>query len=61
MPDNNFQDNPYLSARKEYGDSYGLAVKDEAHWRQISIIKCISLCTVKTCAFDFSLRGEILR
>ena len=23
MPDNNFQDNPYLSARKEYGDRYG--------------------------------------
>ena len=38
MPDNNFQDNPYLAARKEYGDRYGSAVKDAARWRQISIV-----------------------
>ena len=38
MPDNNFQDNTYLAARKEYGDRYGSAVKDAARWRQISIV-----------------------
>ena len=43
MPDNHFQDNPYLSARKEYGDRYGSAVKDAAHWRQISIFMLL-LC-----------------
>ena len=30
------QENPYLSARKEYGDRYGSSVKDAARWRQIS-------------------------
>ena len=43
MHDNSFQDNPYLSARKEYGDRYGSAVKDAAHWRQISLIMLL-LC-----------------
>ena len=43
MPDNNIQDNPYLSARKEYGDRYGSAVKDAAHWRQISLVMLL-LC-----------------
>ena len=43
MPDNNFQDNPYLAARKEYGDRYGSAVKDAARWRQISIFM-VMLC-----------------
>ena len=33
-----FQENPYLSARKEYSDRYGSAVKDAARWRQISIL-----------------------
>ena len=42
MQDNNL-DNPYLSARKEYGDRYGSAVKDAAHWRQISILM-LGLC-----------------
>ena len=32
------QENPYLSARKEYGDRYGSAVRDAARWRQISIL-----------------------
>ncbi len=43
MQDNNIQDNPYLSARKEYGDRYGSAVKDAAHWRQISLVMLL-LC-----------------
>ena len=38
MSDNNFDENPYLSARKEYSDRYGSAVKDAARWRQISIL-----------------------
>ena len=29
-------ENPYLSARKEYGDRYGAAVDEAARWRQIS-------------------------
>lgn len=37
------QENPYLSARKEYGDRYGSAVKDAARWRQISIL-LVFLC-----------------
>ncbi|MBR0185183.1 MAG: conjugal transfer protein TrbF [Synergistaceae bacterium] len=36
-------ENPYLSARKEYGDRYGSAVKDAARWRQISIFM-LMLC-----------------
>ena len=43
MSDNNFQENPYLSARKEYSDRYGSAVKDAARWRQISILMVL-LC-----------------
>ena len=30
------EDNPYLSARAEYGDRYGAAVNEAARWRQIS-------------------------
>ena len=37
------QENPYLSARKEYGDRYGSSVKDAARWRQISFF-LIMLC-----------------
>ena len=29
------QENPYLSARREYGDRYGAAVNEAARWRQI--------------------------
>ena len=29
------QENPYLSARREYGDRYGAAVNETARWRQI--------------------------
>ena len=45
MPDTSqpIQENPYLSARKEYGDRYGSAVKDAAHWRQISMFMLL-LC-----------------
>ena len=44
MSDNNyFEENPYLSARKEYSDRYGSAVKDAARWRQISILM-VMLC-----------------
>ena len=43
MSDNNFDENPYLSARKEYSDRYGSAVKDAARWRQISILMVL-LC-----------------
>ena len=43
MSDNNFNENPYLSARKEYSDRYGSAVKDAARWRQISILMVL-LC-----------------
>ena len=45
MPDTSqpVQENPYLSARKEYGDRYGSAVKDAAHWRQISMFMLL-LC-----------------
>ena len=43
MSDNNFDENPYLSARKEYSDRYGSAVKDAARWRQISILM-VMLC-----------------
>ena len=38
-----FEENPYLSARKEYSDRYGSAVKDAARWRQISILM-VMLC-----------------
>ena len=37
------QENPYLSARKEYGDRYGSSVRDAARWRQISFF-LIMLC-----------------
>ena len=37
------QENPYLPARKEYGDRYGSAVRDAARWRQISIFM-VMLC-----------------
>ena len=37
------QENSYLSARKEYGDRYGSAVRDAARWRQISIFM-VMLC-----------------
>ena len=37
------QENPYLSARKEYGDRYGSSVKDAARWRQISFF-LVMLC-----------------
>ena len=30
------RDNPYLSARAEYGDRYGAAVNEAARWRQIA-------------------------
>lgn len=30
------EENPYLSARAEYGDRYGAAVNEAARWRQIS-------------------------
>ena len=43
MSDNNFEENPYLSARKEYSDRYGSSVKDAARWRQISILM-VMLC-----------------
>ena len=29
------QENPYLAARREYGDRYGAAVNEAARWRQI--------------------------
>ena len=29
------EENPYLSARREYGDRYGAAVNETARWRQI--------------------------
>lgn len=32
-----FEDNPYLSARAEYGDRYGAAVNEAARWRQIAL------------------------
>ena len=32
------RDNPYLSARAEYGDRYGAAVNEAARWRQISFL-----------------------
>ena len=38
MPNDISIENPYLSARKEYGDRYGSAVKDAARWRQISFL-----------------------
>ena len=31
-----FEENPYLSARAEYGDRYGAAVNEAARWRQIA-------------------------
>ena len=37
------QENPYLSARKEYGDRYGSSVRDAARWRQISFV-VVMLC-----------------
>ena len=43
MPNDISIENPYLSARKEYGDRYGSAVKDAARWRQISIFM-VMLC-----------------
>lgn len=41
--------NPFLSARMEYQDRYGSAVKDAARWRRHSII-LLSLCVVFACA-----------
>ena len=32
------QENPYLSARREYGDRYGAAVNEAARWRQICFL-----------------------
>ncbi|MBR1672103.1 MAG: conjugal transfer protein TrbF [Fretibacterium sp.] len=32
------RDNPYLSARAEYGDRYGAAVNEAARWRQIAFL-----------------------
>ena len=32
------QENPYLSARAEYGDRYGAAVNEAARWRQIAFV-----------------------
>ena len=32
-----YEDNPYLSARAEYGDRYGAAVNEAARWRQIAL------------------------
>ena len=29
------QENPYLSARREYGDRYGAAINETARWRQV--------------------------
>ena len=43
MTERKEQENPYLSARKEYGDRYGSAVRDAARWRQISILM-VALC-----------------
>lgn len=38
-------ENPYLSARKEYGDRYGAAVNEAARWRQICfLLLLLSLC-----------------
>ena len=38
-------ENPYLSARKEYGDRYGAAVNEAARWRQICfMLLLLSLC-----------------
>ena len=38
-------ENPYLSARKEYGDRYGAAVNEVARWRQICfLLLLLSLC-----------------
>ena len=42
------QENPYLSARKEYGDRYGSSVKDAARWRQISFF-LVMLCVAFGC------------
>lgn len=32
-----YEENPYLSARAEYGDRYGAAVNEAARWRQIAL------------------------
>lgn len=37
------QENPYLSARREYGDRYGAAVNEAARWRQICFL-LLMLC-----------------
>jgi len=36
--ENKSMENPYLSARAEYGDRYGAAVNEAARWRQISFL-----------------------
>lgn len=38
-------DNPYISARAEYGDRYGAAVNEAARWRQISFLM-LMLCAL---------------
>ena len=38
-------DNPYISARAEYGDRYGAAVNEAARWRQISFVM-LMLCAL---------------
>ena len=44
MTDNSkVMENPYLSARREYGDRYSSAVKDATRWRQISLLMVL-LC-----------------
>ena len=38
-----YEENPYLSARAEYGDRYGAAVNEAARWRQITFF-LLMLC-----------------
>ncbi|MBQ4469330.1 MAG: conjugal transfer protein TrbF [Synergistaceae bacterium] len=38
-------DNPYISARAEYGDRYGAAANEAARWRQISFLM-LMLCAL---------------
>ncbi|MCR4818847.1 MAG: conjugal transfer protein TrbF [Fretibacterium sp.] len=38
-----YEENPYLSARAEYGDRYGAAVNEAARWRQIAFF-LLMLC-----------------
>ena len=38
LPYEREEGNPYVSARKEYEDRYGSAIKSAARWRQISIL-----------------------